>query len=237
MGMYISVGLLLDRDLDEEYLQSLEADFDSINEALRAAGLPEHQEPRLDPKFSIPIHAPADAEPWSVRAYEFNVGMNYLCRLAVYLWDGQPLPPPGDPRLVPEVETEPLLEDYLLCSMGDNGGKGPRFDHLLFHWITDGFYLPMDFEEVIYPEVDLSDETGGMIGSSPRLKAELEILAQALKLPLDQDPDSPEIREYADRQGKGKGWKAYGKESVACLQLYHASLKSIEYNAAIAFNR
>ena len=78
-----------------------------------------------------------------------------------------------------------------------------------------------------------------MIGSSVVLKRELEILAEALKLPLDLDPDSRELWELAQEQGTGRkrrSWRRYGLESVACIQLYQASVKSLEKKAAIVFN-
>jgi hypothetical protein len=77
-----------------------------------------------------------------------------------------------------------------------------------------------------------------MIGSSIRLKQELEVLAEAMGLPLNQDPDSRELWELANNQGKGKkrGWRRYGIESVACVQLHRAAKESVESGGAIVFN-
>src|SRR5262249_34305933 len=128
---------------------------------------------------------------------------------------------------------------YLLTFMGDNGGKGPRFDHLLFHRIQTGYYVPLEFEEVICPEGPLFDQVGGMIGSSVRLKGELEVLARAMELPLDQDPDSRELWDLASshRDWKArKGWRRFGIESIACVQLHRAAQESVQSGAAIVFS-
>ncbi len=234
MGMYIVVGALVSSQEDPEGFKAWQEEFALLNRALKEAGLPEHEEP-ADPTVM---------RSWSVRAYNWNVGMNFLCRLAVYLWEGRLLPPPGNPAIVPTHENEPLMDEYLSLGMGDARRGGPRFNHLLLHRIGCGYYVPMEFEEVIYPEGQLGDQVGGMIGSSVKLKRELEILAEALGLPLDQDPDSRKLWEVADEQGRAgdcnwKGqydWQRYGLESIACVQLYQACLKSIEKGAAIVFN-
>ncbi len=236
MGMSIVVGQLVSSREDPEGFEQVQAEFALLNRALNEAGLPEHKESD-DPNL---------VQSWSVRAYDWNVGMNFLCRLAVYLWDGQPLPSPGNPAVVPLPENEPLMDNYLCVGMGDARRGGPRFNHLLLHRIGSGYYVPMEFEEVIYPEGKLFDQVGGMIGSSVKLKRELEMLAEALSLPLDQDPDSRELWDLAQQQAKAEntdvnqkrrhGWRRYGLESIACVQLHRACEKSVETGAAIVLN-
>jgi hypothetical protein len=227
--MYITVGALVNAINDPEGFAYEQSNFKLLNRALKAAGLPEHKEPCTTKQLT----------PWSVRAYDWNVGMNYLCRLAVYLWDGQPLPPPGDPAVVPLPENEPLMDEYLSIFMGDSKANEHRFNHLLLHRIGSGYYVPLEFEEVVYPQGKLFDDVGGMIGSSVVLKRELEVLAGELKLALDLDPDSRELWDLAQEQGSNKrrrGWRRYGLESIACVQLYHACMHSVENRAAIVFN-
>jgi hypothetical protein len=74
-----------------------------------------------------------------------------------------------------------------------------------------------------------------MIGSSQALLAELTRVARALGLPPDLDPASDEAFEAAENQGRGESWKAYGVESLTCLQLQAAARASVERQAAIVF--
>src|SRR6266487_92582 len=102
MGMSIVVGTLVAAREDPEGFKAWRKEYALLNRALSEAGLPEHKEPSDSRLF----------QPWSLRAYNWNVGMNYLCRLAVYLWDGQPLPQPGNNSIVPTHENEPLMDEY-----------------------------------------------------------------------------------------------------------------------------
>ncbi len=151
-------------------------------------------------------------------------GLHYLRRLAAYIGLDRDIPGPGTRR----AAEDPVLAEYydLLA---------PGFEHLLLHSDAEGFYVPQDFEDVIFPDEALRIP-GGMIGSSPRLLDECKRLAEWLELPLNTDPESAEVWDAASEPASdGLKWKRYGAESFGCLRLIRAAEASIRTGAAIVF--
>jgi hypothetical protein len=225
VGLNVIVGARLEDD--PELLENLRADFAAVNEALREAGLPEHHEP--------------ESADWTPVDYDMigYSGLHYLRRIAAHLDNGGPLPPPGTEE---SVDGDSVLERYYDRAWGGSTVRGflratfarnksGRFDHLMLHSDAEGFYIPIRFDEVLVSE----EVVGGMIGSSQGLYDELLEVARALGLPTDLDPDSDELLEAARSQGEGEGWKAYGIESLTCLQLLGAARASVKHDAAIVF--
>lgn len=76
-----------------------------------------------------------------------------------------------------------------------------------------------------------------MLGSTPRLLAELERLAGELGVPEHLHSQSEELWEAADSQGEGDTrWERYGIESYSCVVLRGACRKSLALGAAIVFH-
>ena len=75
------------------------------------------------------------------------------------------------------------------------------FDHLIVHCDAEGFYLPQDFDRVIF--ADDRKLTGQMLGSVPTLLAELDRLAAALGVPEHLHPQSGALWEAVDSHGEG----------------------------------
>lgn len=229
MGPAIEVGILADlSENDPEAVEVFKEYFRTLNVFLASAGLPPHSEPR-----DCPIH--------SGDMYGYS-GLHYLRRIAAHLDGRGSLPPPGDQ----DAADDGVLEDYLLAAGQEptyferTFGKWLRrrrrsFDHLIVHSDAEGFYLPLDFPDVLFPP-DGYNIPGCMIGSSVRLRDECERLAAALQLPLDLDPDSDEVFEATESQGEGPTlWQRYGIESFNCLRLHAAATHSIKTGAAIVF--
>lgn len=151
-------------------------------------------------------------------------GVHYLRRIAAYIGLDKEVPGPGGDN---PADDPVLIEyyDYL----------APGFEHLVMHSDAEGFYVPLDFEDVIYPSEELG-VAGGIVGSSVRLLSECTRLAAWLELPLDLDPESEEVWDAADSPAvDGPKWKQYGKESFACIRLIKAAKVSIDSGAAIVF--
>lgn len=187
--------------------------YEGLSEALVQAGLSPHKEPDSlgdDPAFSC-----------QMRGYS---GLHYLRRLAAYIGLGRGVPVPG----TGDATEDPVLEEYYDV-------LAPGFEHLLLHSDAEGFYVPQDFEDVIFPD-DALRIPGGTIGSSPRLLDECKRLAEWLELPLDTDPESDDVWDAADAPpSDGPKWKRYGNESFSCIRLIRAAEASIESGAAIVF--
>jgi hypothetical protein len=222
MGLTVEVGILVDvAESDPDALESLREDFAAANAALYEDGLPTYDEPET-----------ASWEPLSFDMYGYS-GLHYLRRIAAHVAARSELPPPG----TDDASSDPVLEAYY-----DAVTKGwrpfrrssridRRFDHLLLHSDAEGFYVPVEFENVLFTD----DVPGAMIGSAQALVRELEELAAALGVPTELDPESDELAEASEEQGDGEGWKRYGVESFTCVRLLAAARASLDRGAAVVF--
>ena len=187
--------------------------YEPLSKALVEAGLPAHTEPDSKEEDAF----------FSCQMLGYS-GLHYLRRIAAYIGLGEEVPGPGgdDPA------NDSVLEEYY-------DHLAPGFAHLVMHSDAEGFYVPLDFEDVIYPSEALG-VAGEIVGSSVRLLSECKRLAAWLELPLDLDPESEEVWDAAISPNvDGPKWKQYGKESFACIRLIKAAEVSIDSGAAIVF--
>ena len=229
MGLTVEIGILPDlRENDEEGYEYYLNQFNAINTHLQKAGLPTHQEP-------------SKCESWGYEMYGYS-GLHYLRRIAAYMDCNEKLPPPGDKNAHKDDVVNGYYEKYLGKSSGPIRKLFKKtkdyqlgFNHLMLHNDADGFYLPIDFEEVQFTDNAL-EIAGNMLGSSIKLLQECERLAEILEIPVDIDDQSDELWDAADAQGESSvKWKKYGVESFTCVNLIIACKKSIETGAAIVF--
>lgn len=229
MGLSLEVGILVDlRENDEEGFDYFRNQFEALNSHLNQANIAAHVEPD-------------DCEVWSCEMFGYS-GLHYLRRLAAYLDATEHLPPPGDDG----ASKDPRLEQYFQHVMGKIPSFAARlfqkqhtfsrsFDHLIVHSDAEGFYLPIEFTDVQYPDEKL-EIAGGMIGSAPRLLSECKRIAGVLEIPSDLDETSKALWDAADSQGEGdQTWQRYGIESYSCVCLMRGCMKSIESKAALVF--
>jgi hypothetical protein len=225
MGLNVVVGAFLSFDEDPEALTDMRTDFAAVNEVLREHGLPEHHEPER-----------ADWEPVDHDMWGYS-GLHYLRRVAAHLAVRGEMPDPGTQETVDEDD---VMEQYYDAAVGPTSLRGifrrrpqltRRFDHLMQHSDAEGFYVPIPFDDVI------GDDrlVGTLLGSSQRLESELAQTAEALELPADLDPHGDAVLAAAEEQGVGEGWRAYGVESLTCVQLLDAARASVSRGAAVVF--
>lgn len=215
MSTTLEVGLLDEERWGREYRDDFTRLLKSLRQALRDAGAPDYQEPTFSRCWSIPL--------WP------SNGLAFVQRLAAYFPDPddvQEWPTPGDPATMPNpLDDDEVKDSYALDQ------EGP-FQHLIFHHPRSGFWVPVDFADVIMP--DESFGVGNLVGSSVRLLAECERLARLLDLPLLMGPDDKRLRLVAERPGVGpSGWTRYGVEAYNLVRLYAACRESLERGAAI----
>tara|TARA_R100000027_G_C2224572_1_gene87162 strand:+ start:65 stop:751 length:687 start_codon:yes stop_codon:yes gene_type:complete len=227
MGLAIEVGYLKDMsENDEEGVLWINEEFDKMNGYLSQLGIPNHQEPR-------------EAEVWSFDMYGYS-GLHYLRRIAAHVNKTGKLPSPGNQDSSKDTTLEKYFENFTnpkssgIFSLFQKKVKR-EFEHLIIHSDAEGYYLPIDFDQVLIPPEEL-EIPGGMIGSSVRLLAECERLAALLDIPKDLDPEENIVWEAADSQGEGeKKWERYGVESYVCLGLIKACRLSLRDKTAVVF--
>ena len=82
---------------------------------------------------------------------------------------------------------DPVLRDYFRifdASIARGEAAGMPYQHLIVHGDAEGYYLPVEFDDVIIPDPSL-EIAGGMLGSSHALLRECRELAGVLELPED----------------------------------------------------
>jgi hypothetical protein len=217
MGLNMVVGVLVEPEAEgeDEYVDDVRGHFALIRELLQGAGAGPWAEPRLNERDVL------EAEMWGYS------GLHTVRRVAVHLAETGALPGPL-------VEADKAADDPLLRKAYAELPRKPAgpFDHLIHHSDCEGYYVPVEFEQVIVNE----DLLGGYLGSSVRLLAETSRIAAALGLPEDLDPDSEEVLRACEGQASATGsWQRYAIESYGCMRLRHAAQYSIQTGAAIAF--
>jgi hypothetical protein len=196
---------------DPEGVEWFEGALASVNRVLLAANLPAHSEPRelklMEPRCSIA------GFPYSFVHY---LRRAYAHRISDASWHASPVPEGVDP-----------VDDPVLGAVTEQ-----LTSHLLCHSDCEGFYVPIDFVDVLFDEND--ELPGGMLGSSQRLMRELIAAAPALGIELigEQLADSEAQRIDAIACGGKDGlWR----ECCVWLALYEAARVSVAQKTMIAF--
>jgi hypothetical protein len=205
MGLAVAVGLLADLlENDPEFVDELRADLGRIDEVLRENGLPGFAEPEKLPP--VQSRAPVESFPYSF--------LHYLRRAYAHhvLHPDVPLPESEDPS-----------EDPIVDEVGDT------HHHLLWHSDCEGFYVPVDFAEVIEDEA----VPGGGFGSSQRLSHELVAVAPLLGIRLDGtqlgDVEIERLGDVIDVEGP------LWIEILVWLALFEAARISVAHGTAVVF--
>ena len=132
MGLDVAVGILA--DVDDEDADMVRADLAVIRELLDLAGAGPWDEPELNEE---------DAEWFGMWGYS---GLHTVRRLAVHLAENARLPEPLKGR---DATDDPLLRKAYTDPGRDPAGP---FAHLIHHSDCDGYYVPVDFAQVIVDE-------------------------------------------------------------------------------------
>jgi len=208
MGLCVSVGILAGlMDVDPEGVELVREELAMVNEILRKHGLPDHEEPTSLPKLND--RSGLSGFPYSA--------LHCLRRFYARRIDNPDQIPP------PLMEGEKPAYDPVVGRI-----TSPRH-HLLWHSDCEGYYVPIDFPEV------LEDDriAGGIVGSSVRLLDELVVVAAPLKIALHQRKLNDSDAAGIVKEGKKGG--PYWLERLVWLNLFEAARLSIEHRAVIHF--
>jgi hypothetical protein len=215
MGLAVEVGFLATLlDDDPEGGEWLREGLAVANRILALEGLPTHSEPETLPPLQS--RACVTSFPYSFLHY---LRYAYACRIVAPDWIATPLPDDFNPLEAKEVDDQiNLIASHLIC-----------------HSDCEGYYLPVDFSEILVSEKEPEEDDlpGGLLGSSYRLQEELVLVAPALGIRLENgvlsDDEAARINELADRDD------GLFRELLVWLALYEAARLSIEYRTAIVF--
>ncbi|MFE3193517.1 hypothetical protein ACFXHA_31255 [Nocardia sp. NPDC059240] len=191
--------------------EDFESDLDVINKLLIDNGLPAHEEPQGYGAATARAH---------VSSFPYSM-VHYLRRAYAHALTnpGQPVTP------VPESERaagDPLV-DEVSC----------LFDcHLICHSDCEGYYVPIDFEDVLFADEE-DGLPGGMLGSSSRLMRELVYVAPYLGITLvdDQLPDTDATALFEAEDEDNPLWR----ERLVWLTLFENARVSLANNTLITF--
>ncbi|MEM7439490.1 MAG: hypothetical protein AAF393_07825 [Pseudomonadota bacterium] len=242
MGLAVEVGYLADMMAnDPEGAEWALSDFEALNDALQAKGLPTHDEP-------------ATGSVWSADLIGYE-GILALRELAAITWAGAQIP---RNRLIDGHDTQhsdDLVASFLEHLSGSaqltllgralksffkakEPHKKPPFLHLIMHSSHDGYYVPVPLELPFVPK-RVSEETEHLwpLGSTLGLEAELKELSGILSLPVDMTHDDTALQTHLETPDPdGLLWQAQPIAAQACLVLREACQESLKTGAAIRFS-
>ncbi|MEC3920194.1 hypothetical protein [Nocardia sp. CDC160] len=217
MGLSVTTHALadvLEEDDDRECRAGLYEELRVINDLLAAEGLPPHHEPETRGQAAErPI---AQSIPYSF--------LHYLRRAYARAVEnpGQALTPVAD---------------------GDNPARDPAVEHLAYlfeshllcHSDCEGFYVPVDFENILFPESE-NAIAGGMVGSSFALLRELIYVAPYLGIELNNgelsDTEVARIKAGIDDEEAN----SFYREHETWLLLFETARVSIANRTLITFS-
>jgi hypothetical protein len=210
MGLAIGVGHFSDlQKNDAEGAAWFRESLEGLNTVLQEHQLPAHQE-SMHPS-QAESRAACDSFPYSF--------LHYLRRVYAHAkrdpaWRAEPLEVGQDP-----TEDEVLDEEMFMFE-----------SHLLNHSDAEGYYVPQDFEDVIYDD----NVPGGMTGSSQHLLRELIQAAPALNITLENGELSDAEAERINKVGESD--VGLYRENTVWITLFETARLSIRYNTLIVFS-
>lgn len=214
MGLGISVGLLCDlaRHDDSEGFEYHSTAFERLTRALA--------------KEDIDWREPEVSHEGDGGHYSGGFPYSYLsCVRRVYTLAQH------DEPITPASATS--AEEYEL-DLEDVTDETLMFEsHLLCHSDSDGYYIPVDFEDPLYLAEGAAPDGAGMVGSSQRLRTELAGIASAIGIRLEADGRLSAAQIAAVERAEGH--LPFASEQYTWMVLYRACQASIESGHAIVF--
>jgi hypothetical protein len=209
MGLGINTHFLVDMLAnDAEGAEWIQRNVGLVNELLGEHGLPQHTEPT---QITTRMRQHCGSFPYSF--------LHYLRRAFARVHEELELTPVAgndDPTEDPAIEDAATLFDT----------------HLLCHSDAEGYYVPVDFDEVIFDNAKRG-LPGGMLGSTQRLMAELVQTAPALGITLEHGTLSDAEVDAINRDGDTD---AYWRERLVWLTLFEAARVSLADKTMIVFS-
>jgi hypothetical protein len=208
MGLGISTHFLADMLAhDAEGAEWIQRNLGAVNEMLAERDLPPHIEPTT---IATKMRQHCGSFPYSF--------LHYLRRAFAHVHEHLALTPVADGD---DPAEDTAVED-----------AAALFDtHLLCHSDAEGYYVPIDFDEVIV-DTDERGLPGGFLGSTQRLMAELAQTAPAIGIALEHGTLSDAEVEAINRDADDG---PYWRERLVWLTLFEAARVSLADKTMIVF--
>jgi hypothetical protein len=127
------------------------------------------------------------------------------------------------------------------CPAGTDPAKDPRIDeeltlhmdsHLVCHSDCEGYYVPLDFRDVLYPP-KADKIAGGIVGSSHALVRELARVAPAIGIEVGASGPTPAMLAALANEGQSV---PLFRERMVWLALHVCATASVATGSAIVFH-
>lgn len=206
MGLAVSVGSLSDfNKFDRDGAGWIQSEVSRINEALRERGYGSFVEPSALPELGNRC---------SLSSYPYS-WVHYLRRAYAHTSAGLPLEPlPEGPNAADDAVT---MEESMMME-----------SHLLCHSDAEGFFVPLDFPEIVFDD----RIAGSMVGSSFRLRDELKSIAGPLGITLNGDELSD---AEAQRLNATEVGSPFEREMWAWFSHWEATRLSIAHSTMVFY--
>lgn len=219
MGLAVNVGLLEYwlQEEDSEAAESFRKSMGKVNEVLAEQGLPQHQEPER-----IGIVGRQGVSITSGFPYSY---LHHLRRIYAFMIDDENWIPTPTPLGLSPADDDVIEEETYM-----------QESHLLCHSDCEGYYLPIDFIDIIVDNKEKKRILGGVLCSSYRLMEELVLVAPKLGIDLQAGQLSDEEAKKVSAAQDPKAGDDFWIEKTVWLCLFEAARLSIEYKTAICFS-
>ena len=210
MSLAVGVAFLDElRRLDDEGFEHFTAVFDRLSTYLAKEGHPGYHEPS-----ELAVQLPA-----CTRSFPYSF-LHYLRRAYAHAHAGAKSVPPCPDGEDPAADE--LIDEELTMHMDS---------HLVCHSDCEGFYVPIDFADVLYSPDEL-EIPGCMVGSSVALLRELRLVAEPLGIELTRS--APTARTLADLAAIDDTHPLW-RERLVWQTLWVNASASVERRTAIVF--
>ncbi len=208
MSLSVRIGILSESFDDPDWENEVRGDFAIINRVLLQAGLPEHSEPEEWPNIQN-----------QCRLGDFRYSaIHSLRRIFAHAVAGI-VPTP-----LLENSSNPAGDPVLLQVASQK-------HHLLWHSDAEGFYVPVDFQEVLEDD----DLPGRFLGSSQRLLDELRRVAPALGIAMKgtilPKSEAERLNQIFDQEPS----HPFEEEIAVWFYLYENARLSVRHSLIIKF--
>ena len=190
---------------DPEDAEWIEEDLSIINAALKDNGIEVHSEPKVLPEVSMSC----------IESFPYSF-LHYLRRIYALNELGKEVTPTSGE--LTEIDDSIIEEATEMMS-----------SHLLCHSDAEGYYVPIEFDDVIFNDELL----GGILGSSQKLYKEIIKIAGLINIDVNDGAISEETNNLLAEADENH---PYYIERVVWFTLYQHVKNSIENKTIISFS-